>query len=145
MIKAIRYCVGITLIIIFLGFVYAVLNKAQAETHPVFPPGVMTTTQIPIYCGDGPVVFAYASGMFKQKSIAWSDVKQSGDPNSETFAWVSFWYSEELKNGSVFLTIKETGQTCLMGYGMDWIFDTELLLDIVNDSFANESKIPDED
>ena len=32
-----------------------------------------------------------------------------------------------------------------MGYGMDWIFDTELLLDIVNDSFANESKIPDED
>jgi hypothetical protein len=30
--------------------------------------------------------------------------------------------------------VKETGQTCLMGYGMDWIFDTELLLDIVNKS-----------
>jgi hypothetical protein len=123
MIKAIRYCVGITLIIIFLGFVYAVLNKAQAETHPVFPPGVMQQQQIPIFCGPGPLVFSYASSTFKQKPIAWSDV---------------------LNNGSVFLTIQSSGETCLMGYGMDWIFDTELLLDIVNDSFANGSKLPDE-
>ena len=144
MIKAIRYISGIAIIMVFLGLVYAVLNKAQSEEHPLFPDGVMTTTQVPIYCGDGPIVFSYASGIFKQKSIAWSEVKQSGDPNSETFAWVSFWYSPELKNGSVFLTIKDTGQTCLMGYGMDWIFDTELLLDIVNDSFANESKRTDE-
>ena len=33
----------------------------------------------------------------------------------------------------MFLTVKATGETCLMGYGMDWIFDTELLLDIVNE------------
>ena len=140
MMKKIKYIAGIFLIGLFLGIVYAVLNEAQAEEHPTFPPGVMNTQQVPIYCGDGPIVFAYASGIFKQKSIAWSEVKQSGDPNSETFAWVSFWYSPELKNGSVFLTIKQTGQTCLMGYGMDWIFDTELLLDIVNDSFVNENK-----
>ena len=144
MIKAIRYISGIALIMVFLGLVYAVLNEAQSEEHPLFPDGVMTTTQVPIFCGSGPIVFSYASSIFKQKSIAWSDVKESGNPNSETFAWVSFWYSPELKNGSVFLTIKETGQTCLMGYGMDWIFDTELLLDIVNDSFANESKQSDE-
>ena len=144
MIKAVRYCVGITLIIIFFGFVYAVLNKAQAETHPVFPPGVMQSQQVPIFCGPGPLVFSYASSTFKQKPIAWSDVKQSGDPNSPTFAWVSFWYSNDLNNGSVFLTIQSSGETCLMGYGMDWIFDTELLLDIVNDSFANGSKLPDE-
>tara|TARA_A100001388_G_C28582024_1_gene409351 strand:- start:24 stop:428 length:405 start_codon:yes stop_codon:yes gene_type:complete len=109
-------------------------KQLQSEEHPLFPNGVMTTQNVPIFCGSGPVVFSYASSIFKQKSIAWSDVKSVGDPNSETFAWVSFWYSEELKNGSVFLTIKETGQTCLMGYGMDWIFDTELLLDIVNEN-----------
>ena len=134
MIKAIRYISGIALIMVFLGLVYAVLNEAQSEEHPLFPDGVMTTTQVPIFCGSGPVVFSYASSIFKQKAIAWSDVKSSGDPNSETFAWVSFWYSDELNNGSLFLTVKETGQTCLMGYGMDWIFDTELLLDIVNKS-----------
>ena len=109
-------------------------KQLQSEEHPLFPDGVMNYQNVPIYCGSGPTVFAYASSIFKQKSIAWSDVKASGDPNSDTFAWVSFWYSPELKNGSVFLTIKETGQTCLMGYGMDWIFDTELLLDIVNKS-----------
>ena len=109
-------------------------KQLQSEEHPLFPNVVMTTQNVPIFCGSGPVVFSYASSIFKQKSIAWSDVKSVGDPNSETFAWVSFWYSEELKNGSVFLTIKETGQTCLMGYGMDWIFDTELLLDIVNEN-----------
>ena len=108
--------------------------SVQSEEHPLFPDGVMTTTQVPIFCGSGPIVFSYASSIFKQKAIAWSDVKSSGDPNSETFAWVSFWYSDELNNGSLFLTVKETGQTCLMGYGMDWIFDTELLLDIVNKS-----------
>tara|TARA_B100001057_G_C22427102_1_gene785903 strand:+ start:58 stop:489 length:432 start_codon:yes stop_codon:yes gene_type:complete len=125
----------ITLLVIFsLSLTY---KHAKATEHPLFPDGVMTTTQVPIFCGSGPVVFSYASSIFKQKAIAWSDVKASGDPNSETFAWVSFWYSSELNNGSMFLTIKQTGQTCLMGYGMDWIFDTELLLDIVNDSIAN--------
>ena len=35
----------------------------------------------------------------------------------------------------------ENGETCLMGYGMQWQFDTDALLDIVNKSFdeGNES------
>ena len=134
--KIIKYILTSTVIFVILliiGIVYSISNTAQAENHPLFPDGVMTSQPVPIFCGSGPVVFSYASSVFKQKAIAWSDVKSSGDPNSETFAWVSFWYSPELRDGSVFLTIKETGQTCLMGYGMDWIFDTELLLDIVNE------------
>ena len=125
---------GIWVILVFTLGLLLISKQAQTNEHPVFPDGVMTTQQIPIFCGSGPVVFSYASSIFKQKAIAWSDVKSSGDPNSDTFAWVSFWYSDELNNGSLFLTVKETGQTCLMGYGMDWIFDTELLLDIVNKS-----------
>lgn len=131
---------GIWVILVFTLGLLLISKQAQTNEHPVFPDGVMTTQQIPIFCGSGPVVFSYASSIFKQKAIAWSDVKASGNPDSETFAWVSFWYSSELKNGSVFLTIRETGQTCLMGYGMDWIFDTELLLDIVNDSFTGETE-----
>ena len=127
MIKRIIY---IWCIIVVLSFI---AKSVHSKEHPLFPEGVMNYQNVPIYCGSGPTVFAYASSIFKQKSIAWSDVKQSGDPNSETFAWVSFWYSPELKNGSMFLTVKATGETCLMGYGMDWIFDTELLLDIVNE------------
>ena len=143
MAKVVKYILTSTIIfvtLIVIGIIYSIKNTAQSEEHPLFPDGVMSTTQVPIFCGNGPVVFSYASSIFKQKAIAWSDVKSSGDPNSDTFAWVSFWYSDELNNGSLFLTVKETGQTCLMGYGMDWIFDTELLLDIVNDSFAGETQ-----
>ena len=46
-----------------------------------------------------------------------------------------------LNNGSIFLTISQTGETCMMGYGMDWIFDTELLLDIVNNSLNDTGDI----
>ena len=134
--------------IIYIWCIIVVLSviakSVQSQEHPMFPPGVLKTQQVPIFCGPGPLVFSYASSLFKQKAIAWSDVKASGEPNAESFAWLSFWYSNELENGSVFLTIQETGETCMMGYGMDWIFDTELLLDIVNDSFANGSKLPDE-
>ena len=142
--KIYKHILALTIIfvtLIVIGIIYSIKNTAQSSEHPLFPDGVMSTTQVPIFCGSGPVVFSYASSIFKQKAIAWSDVKSSGDPNSETFAWVSFWYSNELNNGSVFLTIRETGQTCLMGYGMDWIFDTELLLDIVNDSIANTGDV----
>ena len=134
--------------IIYIWCIIVVLSviakSVQSEEHPMFPPGVLKTQQVPIFCGPGPLVFSYASSLFKQKAIAWSDVKTSGEPGAESFAWLSFWYSSELENGSVFLTIRETSETCMMGYGMDWIFDTELLLDIVNDSFANGSKLPDE-
>ena len=42
----------------------------------------------------------------------------------------------------MFLTVLESGETCLMGYGMKWDFDVDALLDIVNESFVedNESK-----
>ena len=126
MAKVVKYILTSTIIFVILiviGIIYSIKNTAQSEEHPLFPEGVMNYQNVPIYCGSGPTVFAYASSIFKQKSIAWS----------ETFAWVSFWYSPELKNGSMFLTVKATGETCLMGYGMDWIFDTELLLDIVNE------------
>ena len=133
----IKLFLSLWVILIVLGF----LNKTLAENHPLFPDGVMRTTQVPIFCGSGPVVFSYATSVFKQKSVAYSEVKRSGNPNSKSFAWISFWYSEELNNGSIFLTIKETGETCMMGYGMEWIFDTELLLDIVNNTLSNEGDL----
>ena len=132
---------GIWVILVFTLGLLLISKQAQTNEHPVFPDGVMTTQQIPIFCGSGPVVFSYASSIFKQKSVAWSEVRKSGDPNSESFAWISFWYSEELNNGSIFLTISQTGETCMMGYGMDWIFDTELLLDIVNNTLSNEGDL----
>ena len=140
--QIIKNIAGITSIVIFFGVIYAVLNKAQSEEYPTFPPGAMKQQMAPIFCGEANMVYGYATNLFKQKPLAWADVKQKGDPNSATIAWVSFWYSQETETGSVFLTVVNNGETCLMGYGMEWEFDTDFLLDIVNESFVedNESK-----
>ena len=133
----IKHILALTIIFIILlviGIIYSITNTAKANEHPMFPPGTMKQTMSPIFCGPAPDVYGHATNTFKQIPIAWADVKSKGDPNTPAIAWVSFWYSEETNTGSMFLTVLQNGETCLMGYGMDWIFDTELLLDIVNKS-----------
>ena len=140
--QIIKNIAGIISIVVFFGIIYAVLNKAQSEEHPTFPPGALNQQMIPIFCGEAQTGYGFATNLFQQKPLAWSDVKSKGDPNSATMAWVSFWYSQETKTGSIFLTVLQSGETCLMGYGMRWEWDTDFLLDIVNESFneGNESK-----
>ena len=140
--QIIKNIAGITSIVIFFGVIYAVLNKAQSEEYLTYPPGAMKQQMAPIFCGEANMVYGYATNLFKQKPLAWADVKQKGDPDSATMAWISFWYSQETETGSLFLTVVNNGETCLMGYGMEWDFDTDFLLDIVNESFneGNESK-----
>ena len=132
----------IFVIILVIGIFYSVTNTVNAEEHPTFPPGAMTQTMTPIFCGSATVVYGHATNIFKQTPIAWADVKRKGNPDTSAIAWVSFWYSKETDSGSMFLTVVESGETCLMGYGMKWKFDTDALLDIVNESFVedNESK-----
>ena len=140
--QIIKNIAGITSIVIFFGVIYAVLNKAQSEEYPTYPPGAMKQQMAPIFCGEANMVYGYATNLFKQKPLAWADVKQKGNPDGATMAWISFWYSQETETGSLFLTVVNNGETCLMGYGMEWDFDTDFLLDIVNESFneGNESK-----
>ena len=141
--KTYKHILALTVILLtfILVGIYASINEAYADQHPLYPPGVMNQTMSPIFCGEAQVVYNHATNTFKQIPIAWADVKTKGDPNTPAIAWVSFWYSEETDSGSMFLTVVENGETCLMGYGMQWKFDTDALLDIVNESFSegNES------
>ncbi len=140
--QLIKNITGILSVVLFLGIVYAVLNAAQSTEYPVFPPDSMKQVMSPIFCGEANVVYGHATNIFKQEPIAWANVPSKGDPNTPAIAWLSFWYSEETNTGSMFLTVLQNGETCLMGYGMKWEFDVDALLDIVNESFVedNESK-----
>ena len=142
--KIYKHILALTVILltfIFIG-IYASLNQAHGNQHPVFPPGSMKQVMSPIFCGEANTVYGHAINTFKQIPIAWANVTSQGDPNTPPIAWVSFWYSKETDSGSMFLTVLENGETCLMGYGMKWDFDVDALLDIVNESFVedNESK-----
>ena len=138
--QIIKNITGILSVLLFLGIVYAVLNTAQSTEHPVFPPDAMKQVMSPIFCGEAETVYGHATNTFKQKSIAWANVTSNGDPSTPPIAWVSFWYSEKTDSGSMFLTVLQNGETCLMGYGMKWEFDIDALLDIVNESFVEDNE-----
>jgi len=138
--QIIKNITGILSVLLFLGIVYAVLNTAQSTEHPVFPPDAMKQVMSPIFCGEANVVYGHATNTFKQKPIAWANVTSNGDPSTPPIAWVSFWYSEKTDSGSMFLTVLQNGETCLMGYGMKWEFDVDALLDIVNESFVEDNE-----
>ena len=138
--QIIKNITGILSVLLFLGIIYAVLNTAQSTEHPVFPPDAMKQVMSPIFCGEANVVYGHATNTFKQKPIAWANVTSNGDPSTPPIAWVSFWYSEKTDSGSMFLTVLQNGETCLMGYGMKWEFDIDALLDIVNESFVEDNE-----
>ena len=138
--QIIKNITGILSVLLFLGIVYAVLNTAQSTEHPVFPPDAMKQVMSPILCGEAETVYGHATNTFKQKPIAWANVTSNGDPSTPPIAWVSFWYSEKTDSGSMFLTVLQNGETCLMGYGMKWEFDIDALLDIVNESFVEDNE-----
>ena len=138
----IKSVLGIILILLFLGIVYAGLNKAQSEE--TFPPDLLRTQMVPVYCGNSYEVLLTTMNTFGMQFLGSSDVRTQGQDNGALLGTMSMWYNTMSKKGVFYLTIPASGETCLMSYGIDWKFNTELLLDIVNDSLANVSKLPDE-
>ena len=138
----IKSVLGIILILLFLGIVYAGLNKAQSEE--TFPPNLLRTQMVPVYCGNSYEVLLTTMNTFGMQFLGSSDVRTQGQDKGALLGTMSMWYNVISKKGVFYLTIPASGETCLMSYGIDWKFNTELLLDIVNDSLANVSKLPDE-
>ena len=137
----IKSILGTILILLFLGIVYAGLNKAQSEE--TFPPDLLRTQMVPVYCGNSYAVLLTTMNTFGMQFLGSSDVRTQGQDDGTLLGTMSMWYNTDSKKGVFHLTIPTSGETCLMSYGIDWKFNTELLLDIVNNSLANVSKLPD--
>ena len=58
--QLIKNVLGITLITLFLGIVYSVLNTLQAEPKPNYDLSRLTPKPVPLYCGDTSFVFQTA-------------------------------------------------------------------------------------
>ena len=137
----VKSSLGIIAIILFFGLVYAGLNKAQSEE--IFPPDLLRTQMVPVYCGNSYEVLLTTMNTFGMQFLGSSDVRTQGQDDGTLLGTMSMWYNTNSKKGVFYLTIPTSGETCLMSYGIDWKFNTELLLDIVNNSLANVSKLPD--
>ena len=138
----IKVFLGFFAVGVFCSILYAGLNKAQSEE--TFPPDLLRTQMVPVYCGNSYAVLLTTMNTFGMQFLGSSDVRTQGQDNGALLGTMSMWYNVISKKGVFYLTIPASGETCLMSYGIDWKFNTELLLDIVNDSLANVSKLPDE-
>ncbi len=132
--KIIRYTAGIILIILFLGLVYSTLNYAQA-THDHDEEGQkplyldLQVRQVPLFCGETSYVFQTAFEIFGEKLIAGAKVKRQGIKEAPTIGILSFTYNETRETGTLMMTIPDTGETCILGYGVEWEFYNDILVE----------------
>ena len=84
-------------------------------------------------CGESTTVLTQIVNGFKMKSLAVGQVKYAGDLDADSIGVISFWIHPTLEYGSMLMTIKEGNLTCLLGYGVDWQWDTDLMIDVVNE------------
>jgi len=129
---------GILFIWMFLIIVSFTLNKAQSKE--IFPPGLLTMQPIPVYCGPSFEVLLTTMNTFNMSFVGSGDVRHQGNEEGRLLGTLSFWYNADIQKGVFYLTVPASANTCLLGYGIDWQFDTDVLLDIVNEEIANESK-----
>ena len=82
---------------------------------------------VPLYCGETAYVFQTAFEMFGEKLIAGAKVKRQGILEAPTIGILSFTYNETRETGTLMMTIPDTGETCILGYGVEWEFYNDIL------------------
>ena len=119
-----------------LGVLVSFTKPLWGDEHlngPVYD--YLEPTPVPLYCGETAKVFATTTIDFKMKMLGYSEVRNEGRKDGKLLANISIWYNPEKDNGVVFMTFEEYEiGTCILGYGVDWKFDIEMLLDYVNEN-----------
>ena len=137
--QLIKNVLGITLITLFLGIVYASLNAIQAEDKtelPLYNKDQLKVRQVPLYCGYTGFIFQTAFETFGEEPIAGAEVRAKGNPEAPVVGLLTFTYNKEWKKGTLMMTLPSQFETCILGYGVNWEFFPPLkkILDEGNES-----------
>ena len=65
-----------------------------------------------------------------------AEVRRNGIITNDILGTMSFWYNKDNNRGVFYMTLRDTQFTCLLSYGVNWSFDTNNLLDVVNEELA---------
>ena len=73
----------------------------------------------------------------EMKNLALGEVRLNADPNNERIGRLSFFYDLKTNSGAMYMSIESDtdgeSYTCLLGYGINWKFDWESMIDVVNE------------
>ena len=117
-------------VLTFLFGMTLIFNHAKAEHgHQDGKPLYLDlqVRSVPLYCGETAYVFQTAFEMFGEKLIAGAKVKRQGIKEAPTIGILSFTYNETRETGTLMMTIPDTGETCILGYGVEWEFYNDIL------------------
>ena len=137
--QLIKNVLGIAAITLFLGIVYASLNALQAEDKkdlPLYNKDQLKIRQVPLYCGYTGFIFQTAFETFGEQPIAGAEIRAKGNPETPVIGLLTFTYNKDNNKGTFMITLPDTGETCILGYGMNWEFFPALkeILDEGNES-----------
>ena len=109
----------------------------SAETHPKeegFPEGMLQAIPVPVYCAPTFELLTAMMEVFDMKYVMSGDVRNGGVEEGDLIGTSSFWYNEKTKKGIFAMTMVSNGLTCMMSYGINFKFDTDMMLDIINEA-----------
>ena len=107
-----------------------------AEAHPKekgFAEGMLQAIPVPVYCAPTFQLLTAIMDTFGMKYVMSGDVRTGGVPEGNVIGTSSFWYNEKTKKGIMSLTMVDTGLTCMMSYGINFKFDQDMMLNIINE------------
>ena len=113
------------------------IKDLGAEAHPKeegFPEGMLQAIPVPVYCAPTFELLTAMMEVFDMKYVMSGDVRNGGVEEGDLIGTSSFWYNERTKKGIFAMTMVSNGLTCMMSYGIDFKFDTDMMLDIINEA-----------
>ena len=118
-----RTILGFILIPLAYGNIDTSLVQEKLNLYGVVP---MQEKTIPIYCGDTIEVFQALIKLSNEKPIAIGSVTTQGNLNIPPVAILTLTFNEYKNTGTFVITIPSTDETCLIFYGVNWVFSREL-------------------
>ena len=118
-----RTILGFILIPLAYGNVDTSLVQEKLNLYGIVP---IVEKTIPIYCGDTLAVFQALIKLSNEKPIAIGSVTTQGNPNILPVAVLTLTFNEYKNTGTFVISIPSTNETCLLFYGVNWVFSREL-------------------
>ena len=125
------------LLVSFAALVMILITKPGKATERIYPPGMLTQTPVPLFCGYTVAIIPHTINVMEMKNLALGEVRLNADPGNERIGRLSFFYDLKTNSGAMYMSIESDtdgeSYTCLLGYGINWKFDWESMIDVVNE------------
>ena len=137
MLKKIKNKFAEVIVVLWMALIIVsfVVDKAKATPleQKIYPPGMINPVPLPMFCGYTVAIIPHTMATFEMKNMFSGEIRTGGMKTGEIIGYMSFWHNIEDDTGVFYMTLDGTSQTCLVGYGVNFKWDEEYMIDVVNE------------